>query len=360
MSYTNDIMGDDCMLTASAFDVNNKKVLIASRHMRNDSKGIQLEIRLVKLKCPFLFQRFNLNFVASPPSYDSYADKPENIKIRKHIRSNSCDVKIDRSNSREYDIDYRNRRIHNNNRSHSRNNSRDIDMDLRIPKRMQTHSRTNSRDEPINIKYILNCLKPDYTNKLFMSSTAMTSGEPKTVKKHSRNHSYDQIYNMPNNIKIDQELHNKFNKNRNKSTVIENDLNLLQNNANITKEYLDNKFSNIGDGLTKAVAHGSHSRTNSKDLNKSSFLVSMVDDATNNILRHRRTNSKDLNRIVNAMPSTSSEANTSGLHQSHIRNLSQTKIDDFPNDNSDVRAQVLLLRNNENRDNINDDIQNIE
>lgn len=43
--YTSDILSDDCGIHGTSFDVNTKKVLIASRHMRNDSKGIQLEIR---------------------------------------------------------------------------------------------------------------------------------------------------------------------------------------------------------------------------------------------------------------------------------------------------------------------------
>lgn len=43
--YTSDILSDDCVMHGTSFDVNTKKVLIASRHMRNDSKGIQLEIR---------------------------------------------------------------------------------------------------------------------------------------------------------------------------------------------------------------------------------------------------------------------------------------------------------------------------
>lgn len=292
------------------------------------------------------------------------------LKKRKHIRSNSCDVKIGRSNSREYDAEYRNRRLHQN-RSHSRTNSRDIDSDARV-KRNPTHSRTNSRDEPINIKYILNCLKPDL---LILPPPVRSS------RKHSRNHSYDQIYNMPNNIKFDQELHNKFNKNRNwpagvsgvaASTVIENDL--VKNNA-VDQKYVRSDGSGPSSMMGTSTA-GSHSRNNSKDLNKASFLSSLVDDAAHSILRHRRTNSKDLNRIVNAMtsaapiPSTSAgvcEASGSGcsskpqpLVTQQRRNLPQTSVEFPEEDTLDVltsAAQVLLHRNYETSDNIDTDLQ---
>lgn len=44
-SYANDILSDECSVEVPSYDINNKKVLIASRHTRNDSKGIQLEFR---------------------------------------------------------------------------------------------------------------------------------------------------------------------------------------------------------------------------------------------------------------------------------------------------------------------------
>lgn len=44
-AYANDIIPDECSLDVPTYDINNKKVLIASRHTRNDSKGIQLEFR---------------------------------------------------------------------------------------------------------------------------------------------------------------------------------------------------------------------------------------------------------------------------------------------------------------------------
>lgn len=278
------------------------------------------------------------------------------MKKRKHIRSYSCDVKIDRSNSRELDPEYRNRRI-NNYRSHSRNNSRDLDFDGK-PKSHPTHSRTSSRDEPINIKYIFNCIKPE---------GMLTLPPPVNSRKHSRNHSYDQIYSMPNNIKFDPDLNNKCIKNRKKSittSIVPINTNLIDNDLR--------KQNSIGNEITENVSNlpttMSHSRNNSKDLNKSNFLTALVDDATNNILRHRRTNSKDLNRLL-ATPSTSTNfvtassdsitlPTTSQQHQpQHRHNLSQTEIE-FPEedsqyDNGSVSASDVLLHSNEHNDNQN-------
>lgn len=307
---------------------------------------------------------------------------PENIKKRKHIRSNSCDVKIGlgRSNSREYDPDYRARR----NIFHNRSHSRDLDGENSRNKRQPTHSRTNSRD---NIKYILNYLKPDAnTNKLLLSSAAMMAqaavaehGAARAVRKHCRNYSYDQ--NVMNNIKIDQELHNKLFKHRNKPpavppqpstattsvTVPAIDSDALKTNAtsnNISKEYLDNRLLSKTDQSMQSTS--SHSRTNSKDLNKSSVLSSLADDAAASNLRHRRNNSKDLNRILNLLPSTSNDPHpiSNNLQQQqqqqliqhpthsvqhHKRNVSLTK-NEFPEENLADVAQVLLLGNNESSD----------
>lgn len=44
-AFANDIIPDESALDVPTYDINNKKVLIASRHTRNDSKGIQLEFR---------------------------------------------------------------------------------------------------------------------------------------------------------------------------------------------------------------------------------------------------------------------------------------------------------------------------
>lgn len=252
------------------------------------------------------------------------------MKKRKHIRSASCDVKIGRSNSREYDAEYRTRRLLQN-RSHSRTNSRDLDADGR-PRRQQTHSRTNSRGEPINFKYILNCLKPDAaTNQILMSSAHMMAqkavaehGAARVVRKHYRNHSYDQIYSMPNNIKIDQELHSKLNK--------------IRSQAAASTSTVPNEAGGSGAGAAVAerknsLVSGSHSRNNSRDLNKGGFNSSLADEAASNILRHRRTNSKDLNRAATGGPAASVAVVDAALppinpsSAYHRRNVSLPKVD---------------------------------
>lgn len=282
-AFNGEIMLGDCGLNMN-YDP-NKKILIASRHLRNDSKTIQLELR-----------------------YDnSITDKQQDFKkSKKHYRSSSCDVKIIRSNSREYDHDYKlKKHMINNNSTHSRNNSRDLnEPDFR---QKLTHSRNNSKDDHhnSNIKYILNYLNA--SNPRTSSSSA--------AKKHSRNHSYDQIY-MPNNIKIDQELNKKFNKNFSRKNSKDYDVNMLKNcNSSAAKsEYLDSKFlsrknskdynSSEDNVVISGTAAGivtstvlldtKHSRTNSKDLN---FLsAALIEDPNGSVLRHRRTSSKDLNR----------------------------------------------------------------
>lgn len=364
-----EVINGECGLNARNFDANNKKILIATRHLRNDSKTIQLELR-----------------------YDNYGDKPEHMKRRKHIRSNSCDVKIGRSNSRDYDSEYRMRRqpnnasVNNNHQSHSRNNSRDFDMDFR---QKLTHTRTHSSDHA-NIKYILNYLKPDHSKLLTAYVSTSDGSTSRASRKHSRNHSYDQIYNMPNNIKLDHELHSKFNKNRinaaaaaavgvataSGSNIDHHDVNLLKAN----KEFADNKFGGKSTDGSCSSAAGivklSHSRNNSKDLNsKLQPLATIVDDnGTDSILRHRRTNSKDLNRNL---PSTSASLGDSAVpapstligpsnglnhliqhqpppppqqqsHNHHVRNLSQPKIQ--IDQEIQESAHLLMQRRHDIRD----------
>lgn len=341
--FNGDMNGGDCgALNSRNFDVNNKKILIATRHLRNDSKTIQLEFR-----------------------YDNCGDKQEQMKRRKHMRSNSCDVKIGRSNSREYsENDYRLRRQAPNNYSHSRSNSRDIDMDFR---QKLTHSRTNSSDHA-NIKYILNYLKPDHS-KLLTTET----GSSHSRKKHSRNHSYDQIYNMPNNIKLDQELHSKFNKNRMNAVAsagtsgIEHDVNILKSH----KDFVENKFCGAKSDVPPVLVKLTHSRNNSKDLNSKGILATIVDDggSADSILRHRRTNSKDLNRLVtNNVNAPSTSASVAGEtasceigdienscnttnndhHFHHVRNLSLPK-NQIQQEIQDS-AHILMQRRHDNRD----------
>lgn len=210
---------------------NSKKVLIASRHLRNDSRTIQLE------------QRYDIT------------EKAAAVKSKQHYRSSSCDVKITRSGSRgEYDRKPQTV-------GHSRTNSRDLcAQDFR---QKLTHSRNNSNDhQNSNIKFILNYLN---TPKVIVPTSSS--------KRHSRNHSYDQIY-MPNNIKIDLEFQKKFKKNLEKP-----------------------KLSSKDDVSAGVPTVRQHSRNNSKDLNL--MNIQLAEDAMGkSCLRHRRTSSKDLGRIT--------------------------------------------------------------
>lgn len=88
----------------------NSRVLVASRHLRNDSKTIQLESRS---------HQHSLDEPDKPDLKQCRGDSKES----KHSRSNSRDLAFSRSTSKD---------LH----SHSRNGSRDFKM----------HSRTSSRD----------------------------------------------------------------------------------------------------------------------------------------------------------------------------------------------------------------------
>lgn len=44
-TYAADMLNDECATDCSPYDSNSKRILIATRHTRNDSRGIQLEPR---------------------------------------------------------------------------------------------------------------------------------------------------------------------------------------------------------------------------------------------------------------------------------------------------------------------------
>lgn len=44
-AYASDMLNDECGTECSPYDSNSKRILIATRHTRNDSRGIQLESR---------------------------------------------------------------------------------------------------------------------------------------------------------------------------------------------------------------------------------------------------------------------------------------------------------------------------
>lgn len=232
-------------------------------------------------------------------------------------------MKITRSNSRDYDGgDIRLKKHFPNNSQYSRASSRgDLITDVGGGggdsfRAKLTHQRTASRDSnnsTSNIKYIL--------NYLHASNPRATAS-----KKHSRNHSYDQIY-MPSNIKIDQELHRKFPKSGGRKNSRDHDVLLLQQPIVVIKssgkelDGSDSATTTTTGQVIESIYHH-HSRTNSKDLN---YLVDDVASAAG--LRHRRTSSKDLNRIaVEALADVCCSSSTGGRHS---RTGSQHKIDDL-------------------------------
>lgn len=254
--------------------------------------------------------------------------EPNSNKNRKHFRSSSCDIKIIRTNSKEYDNnEYKLKKYP---RSHSRNNSRDLGEEFR---QKLTHSRNNSRDDQhANIKYIINHLKSTVkeTGQLNKINSSCELIDKKSMKNHTRNNSFDQ-----------QELNNK-NHSRFGS---KDDVNILKN--------LDNKFP-IKNSSNEILIDDfvepkyTHSRTNSKELNAISLdkpLVLTSDDSSN-ILRHRRTNSKDLKQQYSLdgvgkgklIPIVASLAIGGGVA---IATTSQHKLH---NDQEELETAQLLLR----------------
>lgn len=248
-------------------------------------------------------------------------------KSKKHFRSASCDVKMIRSFAKDHNSasadacessKFRNLKKL---QTHSRNNSSDLNTDFRH--KLVAQSNSCSRDDPI--RYIQNQLKPHEDEE---EEDELTAGCGHFVKKHSRNHSYDQIY-LPNNIRFDPEFfrgHHYHKKN----------VNLLKNVAAEAKLKNSNECS---ESVVAALPSRSHSRNNSKDLNcsqnSSTAITPSTDPISLSILRHRRTNSKDLNIIVNhsnehPLPSSSIPA-VAAVHpiacsSKHSRNSSNQKI----------------------------------
>lgn len=251
---------------------NSKRVLIAShRHLRNDSKTIQLEMRF--------------DGGATNDAMGGGGDRPPLRTRNTHHRSSSCDVKMMRDDE---GAKYKRAIV----LGHSRNNSRDA-SEFRAK---LTHSRNNSSDRHnTNIKYILNYLN---TPKLIVPAANVGADG----KKHTRNHSYDQIY-MPTHIRIDQEFQRRFNKNvSRKNSVAKVDASMALAPA------------------TSAMAVGDSAAQPTEDA------------AGNSVLRHRRTSSKDLNRLI-GVGGIAAEADalmaSAVLAQSspkHVRQSSQHRI----------------------------------
>uniref|UniRef100_A0A182QCG1 Kazal-like domain-containing protein n=2 Tax=Cellia TaxID=44534 RepID=A0A182QCG1_9DIPT len=335
---------------------NNKRILIASRHQRNDSKTIQLEHRYDEGAVPYRLP---------PPAAAAAA--------RKHYRSNSCDVKIQRSNSAtNREVDFHDWKLKRFMRHHTRNNSHDYNNEQHrqhqqqqtsssssghlgrwIALQQQQHLHHHDQQPPSlasggasNIRYILNHLKPGTTSgpehvKLGYSSSCSGGAGPTKKKRHTRNYSYGQEFSfLPNNviIRLDNDIANKFLSSTGGGTSVigfggssrkssfSHDVGVLKNNnvgvgGAVSNAKLNNmKHSDdLNEELESKYGKG-HSRTSSRDLNLLNLapgtlagssvvdqgcassvggggilggIKSLIEDS-NSILRHRRTNSKDL------------------------------------------------------------------
>lgn len=226
-----------------------------------------------------------------------------------HYRSSSCDVKMMRDDEPKHK-----RAPPVCGGGHSRNNSRDLCAAGQEFRNKLTHSRNNSSDRHnTNIKYILNYLN---TPKLIVPAASLMGGDGS--KKHTRNHSYDQIY-MPQNIRIDQEFQRRFNKN------------VSRKNSSVSNA--DATAAMAGAGAGSGPANAAHSTgTGSKDLNLMNIVLT-EDSAGKSVLRHRRTGSRDLNRMGVAPPEpdsmavvTASSAASSTQSPKHVRQGSQHRI----------------------------------
>ncbi|XP_060646595.1 solute carrier organic anion transporter family member 5A1 isoform X2 [Drosophila nasuta] len=286
------------------------------RHSRNDSRTMQLEYCYDKC-----------GQVIPVPST---CHVPQ-TKSKKHFRSASCDVKMIRSFAKDHNVaggvatasaadaagdKYRNLKKL---QSHTRNHSTDLNP--------QDARHKTLRDDPtLPIRYIQNQLRPQDCAEED-DDDELTTGCGHFVKKHSRNHSYDQIY-MPNNIRFDADfLRHPHHAHSHHSNPKKN-VNLLKNVVSGDGKL---KNSNETEAAAAAVAGGGsrcHSRNNSKDLNSQLALTEPAATGLS-ILRHRRTNSKDLNYSI--LPETSvataaAAASSQSSHSNHTRNTSHHKI----------------------------------
>lgn len=257
-------------------------------------------------------------------------------KSKKHFRSSSCDVKMIRSFAKDHNVTtagsvaadaaagdkYRNLKKL---QSHTRNHSTDLNPhDVR---------HKTLRDDPtLPIRYIQNQLRPQECAEED-DDDELTTGCGHFVKKHSRNHSYDQIY-MPNNIRFDADFlrhpHHSYNPKKN--------VNLLKN---VVCDASKVKNSNEQEAAVAAAAAGSrsHSRNNSKDLNRDQASLAAIEPAATgiSILRHRRTNSRELNYSMLPPDAVTNVTATVQQHpHQHARNISHShqkiQIDDDRNE----------------------------
>ncbi|XP_035911156.1 solute carrier organic anion transporter family member 4A1 [Anopheles stephensi] len=330
-------------ISGDALAENNKRILVASRHQRNDSKTIQLEYRY------------------DDGVHQPYRLPPAATAARKHYRSNSCDIKIQRSNSAtNREVDFHDWKLKRFMRHHTRNNSHDYNNEQQrhqqqtsssssghlgrwIALQQQHQQHSSAADQHAggagNIRYILNHLKPGSSGsehvKLGYSSSCSGGGggAPAKKKRHTRNYSYGQEFSfLPNNviIRLDNDIANKFLSSTgapvtgggsSRKSSFSHDVAAVLKNTNIGVLNNMKHSSDLNEELESKYGKG-HSRTSSRDLNLLNLapgplaggpcageqagagggapstgilggIKSLIEDS-NSILRHRRTNSKDL------------------------------------------------------------------
>lgn len=261
-----------------------KRILIASRHARNDSRGIQLEMK------------YGSDGETVPVVAAAAAGKLP-FK-RSHIRSNSCDVKF----MRDYDgPDTKYLKVPK--KCHSRTSSRDMEQEFR--NRFASHNRNNS--DHLNIKCIINYLKSSGPKNGMLNEegcgSGSGSGASSSRRGHSRNHSYDRIYTTGGGGASNNEGF--------QPDFLDHLQNQLHEQKDVNVRRAEMSGSNNGNTFMDIVAPAAiellvpasfeskytHSRNNSKDFNVKldDFAVGLVGGTTAANLRHRRTNSKDLN-----------------------------------------------------------------
>lgn len=261
-------------------------------------------------------------------------------KSKKHFRSASCDVKMIRSFAKDHNVTvaggvvatgdgaagdkYRNLKKL---QSHTRNHSTDLNPhDVR---------HKTLRDDPtLPIRYIQNQLRPQDCAEED-DDDELTTGCGHFVKKHSRNHSYDQIY-MPNNIRFDADFlrhphHHSHNPKKN--------VNLLKNVVSDASKVKNSNEQEAAAAAAIATGSRSHSRNNSKDLNRDQATLAANEPTASgiSILRHRRTNSRELNYSILPADAAANVATATSVQQQHPhRNVShphhKIQIDDDRNE----------------------------
>ncbi|KAH8412396.1 hypothetical protein KR009_001801 [Drosophila setifemur] len=285
------------------------------RHSRNDSRTMQMDYCYDKC-----------GRVVTPTNT---CNQPQ-TKSKKHFRSASCDVKMIKSFARDHGSSGGPADAAGQDAAGASNKYKNL-------KKFQAHTRNHSTDlhDPSQpIRYIQNQLRPQDCPEE-EDDDELTTGCGHFVKKHSRNHSYDQIY-MPNNIRFDADFlrHPHPHSHNPKKNV-----NVLKN---VVTDF--GKLKNSNEIESGGTGSRSHSRNNSKDLNtkipsgtpvNSGGAAQATAEITGiSVLRHRRTNSKDLNCQVLPEPApTSSLAAHPHPHQQHphphpqhARNTSHHKI----------------------------------